>query len=515
MAQNHLTLTPKLLRTLQAQGYKAGEAISDLIDNSIDAKATTIRIELIPRKVEGKATNELQSLYIIDNGTGMTENRLKEALTPGSETDHLDTDLGVFGIGLNAAASSFSSTFVVLTKHKNDVHMFGEYDINKMERTNSTAIELRPAKKKEIEFFESKVDGLTGTIILIPETERRRERLADNPERVRALNNVLKRELGLKFRKFISNSKNNTGEVVPADLTIYVNTDRVIAHDPMEPETSEILYSKQHEMKYLDATSGEEKSSSIKIEAYWIRTEQPQQNDQGFYIIRNGRDIRHNDTLGIWRTHPSHNRLRVELAFSSDLDQLFNVNSQKNSIEITQKIHDLLSKIYSQHLRKHITAHISSTPDEKSVKRKPVDKKSKTIKKVMKETREQQDKDNRVRDISKQTPISITKYEHEFVKYGAGGVLFANAVIGDTLVTKINEDSPLFQVYYNQSEHDEAGYEYYIRLLMAFSYEMYLMEESNSPYRDGVEHFLQASSNRIFRMQVDLSTRVHEDVKRG
>lgn len=515
MAQNNLTLTPKLLRTLQAQGYKAGEAISDLIDNSIDAKATTIRIELVARKVENKATNELQSLYIIDNGVGMAEDRLKQALTPGSETDHKDTDLGVFGIGLNAAASSFSSRFVVLTKNRFDTHMYGEYDINKMERTNSTAVELRPANKKEVEFFESKVDGLTGTIILIPETERRRERLADNPERVRALNNVLKRELGLKFRKFISHSTDASGDAVPAELSIFVNTDRVVAIDPMEPDTSEVLYAKQHEMTYTDANTGKEKKGSMKIEAYWIRTEQPQQNDQGFYIIRNGRDIRHNDTLGIWRSHPSHNRLRIELAFQSDLDQLFNVNSQKNSIEITQKVHDLLSKIYSTHLRKHITANISGTPEEKTVKRKPVDKKSKTIRKVLRETKEQQNKDNKVRDVSKNTPLSISKNDYEFVSYGAGGVLFANAIVNDTLITKINEDSPLFKVYYENAEQNEEAYENYIRLLMAFSYEMYLMEEANSPYRDGVEHFLQASSNRIFRMQVDFSTRTSEDVKRG
>lgn len=511
MAQNTLALTPKLLRTLQSQGYKSGEAISDLIDNSIDAGATTIRIELIPRKVDKTETNELQSIYIIDNGSGMTESRLKQALTPGSETDHSESDLGVFGIGLNAAASSFSSRFMILTKHKSDVLMYGEYDIDKMEQTQSTVIELRPANAKEKTFFKQKVDGLTGTIVLIPDTERRRERISEDPKRVRALNNVLKRELGLKFRKFISNNSSSTGEELPADLNIYVNTDLVIPFDPMEPDTSEIIYSKQHDVKWVE--NDEERTGSMRIEAYWIKTEQPSLGSQGFYIIRNGRDIRHNDTLGIWKQHPSHNRLRIELAFSSDLDQFFNVNSQKNSIEIKQKIHDLLSKIYTTHLRKHITAYTSGTTEENTPRRKPKDKKSKTVNKVLKETGEQHLKDSKLRELQNRTPNSISRYGYEFVNYGAGGVLFANAVIGDKLVTKINEDSPLFQIHYQNSETNEAAYESYIRLLMAFSYEMYLMEEMNNPYRDGVETFLQSSSNRYFRMQVDFSTRTDEDAK--
>jgi len=511
MAQNTLALTPKLLRTLQSQGYKSGEAISDLIDNSIDAGASTIRIELIPRRVEGKETNELQSLYIIDNGVGMTENRLKQALTPGSETDHSDSDLGVFGIGLNAAASSFSSRFMILTKHKNDVLMYGEYDIDKMEQTQSTIIDLRPANAKEKTFFKQKVDGLTGTIVLIPDAERRRERISDDPKRVRALNNVLKRELGLKFRKFISNNASSTGEELPADINIFVNTDLVIPFDPMEPETSDILYSKQHDVKWVE--NNQEKNGSMRIEAYWIKTEQPSLGAQGFYIIRNGRDIRHNDTLGIWKQHPSHNRLRIELAFSSDLDQFFNVNSQKNSIEIKQKIHDLLTKIYSTHLRKHITAYTSSVPEENSVRRKPVDKKSKTIKKVLKEAGEQHSQDKKLRAADKREPVSISKYGYEFVNYGAGGVLFGNTVVNDTLITKINEDSPLFQIHYQNAEANEEAYESYIRLLMSFSYEMYMMEEMNNPYRNGVEMFLQSASNRYFRMQVDFSTRISEDAK--
>lgn len=93
-------------------GYSLVEAIADLIDNSVDAKAGTVLVRFLYDK------KGVQRIFIADDGKGMSEDVLSHAMQFGSTLPHRAKDLGQYGIGLKAASFSQCSTFSVIS---NDV----------------------------------------------------------------------------------------------------------------------------------------------------------------------------------------------------------------------------------------------------------------------------------------------------------------------------------------------------------------------------------------------------------
>ena len=67
-----------LMQSLRAFGYDIATAIADLIDNSITAKASEISIVF-------EWNNGNPWISISDNGYGMSESELFEAMKPGSK----------------------------------------------------------------------------------------------------------------------------------------------------------------------------------------------------------------------------------------------------------------------------------------------------------------------------------------------------------------------------------------------------------------------------------------------
>ena len=102
-----ITLMPKLGRS----GYTSPQAVAELVDNSIDARIDGLVLDLnikIDRNV----------ISIADNGTGMNQKELVEALTLAhSKKKNM---LGEFGLGLKTACNSLGSRFEIITSPKND-----------------------------------------------------------------------------------------------------------------------------------------------------------------------------------------------------------------------------------------------------------------------------------------------------------------------------------------------------------------------------------------------------------
>lgn len=92
---------PVLLESMRAIGYEPQSALADLVDNSITACSSRVDF-LFPPGRPGH-------LAILDNGLGMTESALVEAMRHGSrspnEVRH-EQDLGRFGLGMKTASMS-------------------------------------------------------------------------------------------------------------------------------------------------------------------------------------------------------------------------------------------------------------------------------------------------------------------------------------------------------------------------------------------------------------------------
>jgi hypothetical protein len=66
--------------------------------------------------------------------------------------------------------------------------------------------------------------------------------------------------------------------------------------------------------------------------------------NQGFSVIRNGREIRNGETLGLWPKHGDYTFVRAEIEFPEVLDRLFNVQVNKSRFTISHSLRNVLEQ---------------------------------------------------------------------------------------------------------------------------------------------------------------------------
>jgi len=111
----------RICNGLSKIGYTPVSAICDIIDNSVNAKATRIIIEIEPEKnVSDAKKNNVREYRIIDDGIGMDEQGMRDALALGSpEAYYSPGTLSKFGLGLKSASFSQGQTLDVISSKGN------------------------------------------------------------------------------------------------------------------------------------------------------------------------------------------------------------------------------------------------------------------------------------------------------------------------------------------------------------------------------------------------------------
>jgi hypothetical protein len=100
-----------MLESLRGLGYSTGTALADIIDNSISAGASEVRLDFAWDGSNSRIT-------VLDDGRGMDDSELESAMRLGDKNP-LDTrsahDLGRFGMGLKTASFSQCRRLTVAT----------------------------------------------------------------------------------------------------------------------------------------------------------------------------------------------------------------------------------------------------------------------------------------------------------------------------------------------------------------------------------------------------------------
>src|SRR3954470_13748673 len=135
----HARRTMEALRDL---GYDSYASILDVLDNSIDAQAKTIEVDV------GEEKNDIV-ITIADDGCGMDHETLGEALRLGSDTDRQLGDLGKFGMGLVTASIALSRHVEVLTKENEGPLLFGSFDLDEISAENRFLKRLGVATREQ------------------------------------------------------------------------------------------------------------------------------------------------------------------------------------------------------------------------------------------------------------------------------------------------------------------------------------------------------------------------------
>ena len=148
MTRINITPDKSLIKKLGLTGYRTGQAISELVDNSIDA-----RIAGTPETIEVRLNFNSGTVEVSDNGSGMGMADLRNALTIAKETKKKGAGLGHLGIGMKSACATLGRSFRITTaKRGSDTEYSAEYDEAEWLGSRSadwTSFEIRKAKKKD------------------------------------------------------------------------------------------------------------------------------------------------------------------------------------------------------------------------------------------------------------------------------------------------------------------------------------------------------------------------------
>lgn len=317
----------KLISSLRNTGYDSYSAVEDIIDNAIDAHARVIKVTV------EHVSSELR-ITIADNGNGMSLETLDEAMKLGSITDRDEvSDLGKFGMGLCTASISMARKLEVITKEKDSECFYSSQDLNEIIARNEFVKVLRSADKSEVEVFES-LAGKQGTVIVLSYIDR----LSDTNTSQFA--NKLSKDVGRIYRKFIE-----------AGIEFYVNGGKVEVNDPLmvyNPETR--VYSDEVYELPASAVGGKREKIRVKIVILPdVNSELEKElkmniKSQGFYILRNNREVASALTLEVFGKHNDFNRLRGELSFNAPIDNEMGVRFSKDGVSPSQAITDFLKQ---------------------------------------------------------------------------------------------------------------------------------------------------------------------------
>ena len=157
----------RLVNSLRDTGYSYQAAFADIVDNSIAAEANKILIN-IDQNIFG---NEV-IVEFYDNGHGMDESELVNAMKYGSPQRTSPKSLGKFGMGLKTASTSFCRKLTVITKKNENINL-RTWDISAIEEADKWIL-LKPSKEN----YASQIDKLknlsetSGTIVVWEDVDR-------------------------------------------------------------------------------------------------------------------------------------------------------------------------------------------------------------------------------------------------------------------------------------------------------------------------------------------------------
>ena len=436
----------KLMESLRHTGYDNYHAIADIIDNSIDADAQNIWVEIHQEKRDFV-------IRVVDDGVGMDEDKLTEALKLGSETEkNIDSDLGRFGMGLCTAGLSMSRRTTVLTKREKCPILVGINDLDWVIEFNEFKSYLGEADLEQAELFKELLKGShKGTMVTFSNSDRIQN------TNVTIFANILKKEIGRIFRRFIE-----------AGRKFYVNGELVPMVDPLmlsEPET--YVYSDEEYPIKIETSNGHiEDTIRVRMVLLpdWGLAGNKDRGinllNQGFYVMRNQRELFAGQTLYVYTRDPHLNRFRAEISFSGTLDELMGVHFTKRSISMSQGLRDKIYEI----TRSQIT-HLQKLADEQRPKaekevsheetEKLISKKSKLLVRPPAEPAEERAK----KDTRRQPQAEVLK---ELEREGVGerlrricrfeeakmdrlGPLFYPFMAGSKVVIQWNVDHPFYE----------------------------------------------------------------------
>lgn len=306
-----------LLESIRSVGYSLKEAISDLIDNSISAKASKIQIIF--------ELNDSLEFHLLDDGDGMNHQNLVSAFRLGStnpKTVREDNDLGRFGMGMKTASLSQCRAVTVTTKQNNNL-ITRTLDLDEVGSHKKWIIGEKAVTARIIELLD-RVDK--GTIVTWEKIDQ--SNISDDEFEILLLD--IRNYISLCFHRFMERTNKK--------ISFYLN-DVVIK--PVSPVVDDSQVFSEIDLDGVDS----------KMRAFTIPIRKDHktntlfnsfelfngvENQQGIYIYRSDRLLCFGGWLGIVKPNNSYKLCRVIIDFKNDYssDTIWSIDIKKTKAEI-------------------------------------------------------------------------------------------------------------------------------------------------------------------------------------
>jgi hypothetical protein len=321
-----------LIESLRALGYTTKTALADLIDNSIFAGAETVWLDFCWKKNDSYIT-------LRDDGRGMSEEELVEAMRPGTKgplEERAKNDLGRFGLGMKTASFSQCRRMTVVSVTGVSEQTSRGWDLDYVAETNRWQL-LRKPLPSTSDIMHRLPRSVHGTTVIWENLDRVLSSTGCDEEkgygRFLDLAVQVKEHLAMVFHRYLE--EHSLGVVVNG-IELQGWDPYIAGKDGAQVLPEEVLpfhgasvvvrpYVLPHESK-LSPEAHKAAGGPLGWNA-----------QQGFYVYREGRLLLAGDWLGLgapgavgpYRKEEHYKLARISVDFPSSLDEHWGIDVRK------------------------------------------------------------------------------------------------------------------------------------------------------------------------------------------
>ncbi len=328
-----------LIESLRDIGYSLETALADVIDNSITAGASTVRL------LADTADHDVK-IGILDDGVGMTKEELRAAMRPGSRNpldDRNTSDLGRFGLGLKTASFSQCRRLTVVTR-KNGVTSAAIWDLELVAQADDWLVQI-PDNPEIVPWADQL--GKSGTLVVWENLDR----VLEQESRDQTLSHFVRRiddsreHLELVFHRFLS------GEPGLRKIHMLLNERLLEPFDPFHAAHPATIHGPVESIKVGShkvvvqtfTLPHHRKATPAEWERYAGRA--GYLKNQGFYVYRAKRLIIHGTWFGFARQMELTKLARVRIDMPNGLDADWKIDVKKASAQPPYQVRERLRRI--------------------------------------------------------------------------------------------------------------------------------------------------------------------------
>ena len=318
-------------------GHSLRTALADVIDNSITAGAHNIHLL-------ADTHHAMPAIGILDDGVGMTEEELLEAMRPGTRNPletRSETDLGRFGLGLKTASFSQCRRFTVVTR-KASIVSCATWDLDKVAEQDRWVVEV-PRDAGAVRWSERLHDD--GTLVVWEKLDRLvgAGRTEDRRDLVRQLDEAAT-HIEFVFHRFLSGREGRKVAISMNDRALRPFDPFHLNHPATQHDQEETIHLDGIEIRIWPITLPHHDKVTAEE---WERFAGPEGyvGNQGFYLYRNRRLIVHGTWFRLARQLELTKLARVGIDIPNTLDADWKIDVRKASAQPPPPVRERLRRI--------------------------------------------------------------------------------------------------------------------------------------------------------------------------